>query len=103
MIDDKVERHSRHIYDIYCLLPYIKLDISFKELIEDVRIDRKQGKKSYSAQDNISVTSILEEIINTKYYKKDYEEITEKLLSYNVSYEEAIKSIITIKDSKIFG
>ena len=39
---------------------------------------------------------------NTEYYKKDYINSTEKLLSKPVSYNEAIKSLESIIESGVF-
>ncbi len=41
-------------------------------------------------------------MIDTNFFKKDYENITEKLLSKPVTYEEAIKSLETIIASGVF-
>ena len=55
-----------------------------------------------SAQDKYNIQNILNEIINTNYYKDDYEKITENLLIKKVNYETAINSIKLIVDSSIF-
>lgn len=106
-ICDYMERNitsgnSRHIYDIYKILPKVKLDENLKELVNEVRKDRKVNKNCISAQDGISVTSILRKIIDTQYFKKDYEENTENLLSKYVDYEDAIRGIEKIIESDIF-
>ncbi len=102
MIANKNKRLSRHIYDIYKLLSIVKLDNRLKELIRKVREDRKKGTKCYSAKDDVSVNKLLEKIIETNFYKKDYLESTEKLLSVHVSYEECIKALKKVIESKIF-
>ena len=102
MIDGKTERNSRHIYDLSRLLTYVTLDNKLKNLIKKVREDRKSGTKCYSAQDNINISKLLRKIIDTEYYKKDYEESTEKLLSKTVAYEDAIKALETIIESGVF-
>lgn len=102
MIDGKTERNSRHIYDLSRLLTYVTLDNELKNLIKKVREDRKSGTKCYSAQDNINISKLLRQIIDTEYYKKDYEESTEKLLSKTVAYEDAIKALETIIESGVF-
>ena len=96
------ERNSRHIYDIYRILPQIKLDDSLKELIKCVREDRKVSKNSVSAQDGMSINDILSEIIDKRFYEKDYYDSTSKLLFKETSYEETIMSLKTIIDSKTF-
>ena len=102
MLDNKTKRNSRHIYDLSQLLTRVVLDNNIKNLIIEVRKDRKSGTKCYSAQDGVSVSLLLQQIIDTNYFKDDYENVTKKLLSINVSYEEAIKSLKTIIASGIF-
>lgn len=102
MISGKTERLSRHIYDIYQLLKMIKLDESLKPLINEVRELRKSHSNCYSAQDGIDINILLQQIIDRDYYKEDYNDITKKLLSKEVSYEEVIKGLEQIIESKIF-
>lgn len=102
MIDNKTERQSRHIYDLSRLLPLVPLDNKLKVLINEVRENRKNGTKCYSAQDGVSVSQLLQKMIDTEFYKKDYENITEKLLSKPVSYEEAISALQKIIESGVF-
>lgn len=102
MLDNKTERHSRHIYDLSRLLTLVTLDDNLKALIKEVREDRKPGTKCYSAQDGVSVPKLLRQMIDTEFFKKDYEDSTEKLLSKPVTYEEAIKALETIIASGVF-
>lgn len=102
MLDNKTERQSRHIYDLSRLLTLVKLDDNLKALIKEVREDRKLGTKCYSAQDGVSVPNLLRQMIGTEFFKKDYEDSTEKLLSKSVTYEEAIKAIEMIIASDVF-
>lgn len=102
MLDNKAERQSRHIYDLSRLLTLVKLDDNLKALIKEVRENRKLGTKCYSAQDGVSVPNLLRQMIDTEFFKKDYEDSTEKLLSKPVTYEEAIKAIEMIIASDVF-
>lgn len=102
MLDNKTERQSRHIYDLSRLLTLVTLDDNLKALIKEVREDRKPGTKCYSAQDGVSVPKLLRQMIDTEFFKKDYEDSTEKLLSKPVTYEEAIKALETIIASGVF-
>ncbi len=102
MLDDKKERHSRHIYDLSRLLTLVTLDDNLKTLVNEVREDRKSNAKCYSAQDGVSVPKLLRQMIDTKFFKKDYEDNTEKLLSKSVTYEETIKALETIIVSGVF-
>lgn len=102
MLDSKTERQSRHIYDLSRLLTLVDLDDSLKTLIKEVREERKSGAKCYSAQDGVSITLLLQKMIDTEFFKKDYEDSTVKLLSKPVSYEEASAALKTIIENRVF-
>ena len=102
VIGERILRHSRHVYDLSRLLTRVNLDEKLKELVKDVRADRKPHALCYSAQDGFNVPKMLRKIIDEKIYKSDYENITEKLLSIPVSYEEAIKALELIIASGVF-
>ncbi len=102
MIDNKTQRQSRHIYDLSRLITFVKLDEDLKILIKEVRRDRKAGTKCYSAQDGVNVTKLLRQMIDTEFFKKDYEDSTEKLLTKPVTYDEAITAIVAIIESGVF-
>lgn len=102
MLENKIEKRSRHIYDIYCLVSHVKLDENLKLLVKEVRNERIRSIKAYSAQEDINIPELLHQIIEKNVYKNDYNDITVKLLSKPVSYEKAIKSIEIISNSGIF-
>lgn len=102
MISNKTERLSRHIYDIYQLLGKIKLDDDLKPLINEVRNLRKSHTNCYSSKDGVKINELLHQIIDTDYYKEDYINVTEKLLSKNIKYEEVILGLQQIIESKVF-
>lgn len=92
----EVNRNSRHIYDLYKINQMINLkDSSLKTLINEVREDRKRSDRSISAKDGFNINECLIKIVNSNFFKKDYEEITSKLLTKYVDYE---TSIIVLKD-----
>ena len=98
------ERNSRHIYDIAKLLTKVNaFDGTLQVLVSNVRNDRKRNRTCLSAQDGVDVPEVLKSIINTEFFKKDYDETTLKLLSKPISYEDAIKSLQTVIDSEIFS
>ena len=94
--------YSRHIYDLYRLLPVVVLDDKLKELVKEVREDRKTHERCYTAQDKYDIPSILQQIIDEKTYYQDYENITKKVLFDGVSYEEAITALQKIIESGVF-
>ena len=50
----------------------------------------------------MNINNLLQQVINIDYYKEDYNNITKKLLSKEVSYEEVVKGLEQIIESKIF-
>lgn len=54
-MNNLVRKHSRHIYDIYKLLPLVKLNDEFKNLVEEVRQVRKTSSIYLSAQDGVNM------------------------------------------------
>ena len=101
-IQGETIRQSRHIYDIAKLLTRVKLDSSLHSLIESVRTDRKANKTCVSAQDGVNVPDILQNIIDKKIFRKDYEDTTLKLLTKPYSYDEAITCLHEIIKSNLF-
>ena len=97
------ERNSRHIYDLSRLLTKIDMnDEGLKPLIANVRANRKTNKTCVSAQDGVNVPILLHEIKEKEFFKKDYIDTTEKLLIKLVSYDEAIKALSVIIQSRLF-
>lgn len=101
-VGEKIERNSRHIYDLSRLLTKVSLDENLKELVKDVRTDRKPHALCYSAQDGANVPQILAEIVKSGIYREDYETITKIMMFKYVPYEEAIKALETIIASGVF-
>ena len=102
-LQDKIKRHSRHIYDIYKILPIVSQDSDFKMLISEVRNIRKASAICPSAQEEISIPELLNTIIKEKVYRNDYINLTSKLLQEDISYETAITSISEIISSGMFN
>ena len=101
-LSNEPDRNSRHIYDIYQILTKVNLNDELKLLIQKVRNDRKTNKTCLSAQDDVDIPKLLERIISTKFYEKDYNKTTNKLLIKPVSYDETIKSLSIIIESGLF-
>lgn len=103
-IKDNVNKHSRHIYDLYKLLPQITFDDIFKQLVEDVRNERlKMPKMCPAAEAGIDINECLQVIVDKRIYEKDYDEITSYFQKERVDYDEAIGVIDKIINSKMFG
>lgn len=101
-LQGKVQRHSRHLYDIYKLLPLVSLNGEFKELIWAVRTIRSQSNICPSAKADVSITNLLTRIIDEDAYKSDYNALTMQLLNEDVRYDTAIEALKEIVKSKVF-
>ena len=101
-LSDAVQEHSRHIYDIFKLSDIVSLDANLKQLVSEVFDERKPHEQCRSAKDGIDMNVLLQEIIDKDIYKKDYENITEKMLFEDVPYSTAIKTLQKIVDYKLF-
>lgn len=97
------KKHSRHIYDIYKILPSISLNEYFRALIKDVRKAQAQTKICPSAQPDVDVSEMLNLLIEDEIYKDDYIKITSRILEEDISYDMAIKAVKDIADSKMFS
>ena len=97
-LSDRIQEHSRHLYDLYKLYPLVNIDDDFYELFEEVRTIRKESEICHSAKDDISPRKILEEIIAKDIYKFDFNRITLNLLYEQVSYEDTIDNLNKIKE-----
>ena len=101
-LQNKIANHSRHIYDIYKLLPHIDFNDDFSKLIFDVREARKTSPICVSSDEKYKISELLNEIINNEIYKKDYQNITEKILEEPIDYETSISALKKIIEKNIF-
>lgn len=91
VILNKIERNSRHLYDICQLLNRVELNEQLDVLIDIVRDDRMNFKNNPSAQLEYNIPSLIRDIIKNRYYESDYKNITKKLLYENMSYDYVIE------------
>jgi hypothetical protein len=94
-LSNRINRQSRHLYDLHKILPHIQMDEDLRNLFGEVRVawnNRKGNKEWEAAEDVEDLPKLLKEIISKEVYKSDYENVTEKLLFDDVSYEEVIGS-----------
>ena len=99
----KSRRLSRHIYDIHKILPLIKFDEQFKELLQKVREIRCSLDICPSARPEININKLLEEICDKNFFKLDYEGITQFFIFDNIKYKEAKTSLQKIIKSGVFA
>ncbi len=101
-LQDKVQKHSRHLYDIYKLFSLVPQDEAFKKLVGEVREVRAQSSICPSAQPGVDVPALLKKLISEKVYKSDYDNLTMQLLEEQVAYTVVIKTLTRIAESGIF-
>ena len=89
-LQDMQDRDSRHLYDIAKLFPKVEINDELEALIDEVREDRMHSRNNPSAQPKHNIPEMLKEIINSRFYESDYNNITKKLLYEDVPYDEAI-------------
>ncbi len=99
----EVERHSRHLYDIYKIVSSIGITEELVRLIPAVRAVRSELTICPSAKADVCVTDILKEIVENGVYRDDYNNITLGLLFVPETYDTVIQSIKQLADSGIFG
>jgi len=102
-LQNKTEKHSRHLYDIYKLLPLVPQDDSFKKLVKEVRQVRALSLVCPSAKPDVDVVELLRKIISENIYKSDYENITENLLEEDLNYETVISALKQIAENGMFA
>lgn len=101
-LQGKITRHSRHLYDIYKLLPYIQFNRDFENLVHEVRELRATSSICLSAASNVNISELLKQIIAQEFYKNDYDMLTLGLLNEKISYNTVVESLKIIIQSKVF-
>lgn len=98
-----INKHSRHIYDLYMLIPKITFDEDFRKLVKAVRNERqKKLVMCPSSQDGVNINEILGEIVTKEIYKKDYDAITSYFQKTRIDYEKAIDVVKKIIAQRVF-
>ncbi len=102
-LQNKTEKHSRHLYDIYKLLPLVPQDDSFKKLVKEVRQVRVLSPVCPSAKPDVDILELLKRIISENVYKSDYKDITANLLEEDLNYETVIPALKQIAENGMFA
>ena len=74
-----------------------------KDLIDDVREERSKSHMCLSASEHNDVSMILKEIVDTNFFKKDYEDVTMKLLNKKISYNDAVAILLNVSKEGLFS
>lgn len=101
-MQDKVKKHSRHVYDIYKLHRIVPQTEEFKKLVREVRDVRALNSICPSAQPGENIPKLLNYLVDNNVYKDDYEAVTSRILEEQISYETAVQALRTIAGSGMF-
>ncbi|MDO4283945.1 MAG: nucleotidyl transferase AbiEii/AbiGii toxin family protein [Eubacteriales bacterium] len=87
-LQDKPRRNARHLYDIYKLASRVEINDSFIKLVEEVRAHRVTLgiEIAPAAPSNINILELANKICTEDFYKDDYRDTTQKLISENIEY-----------------
>ena len=101
-LQEKTARNSRHIYDLYMLLPKIKMDSEFRNLIHEIREQRMKMPYCPSAEPGINISELLKKIVEEEVYRSDYERITAYFQNKPLPYDTAIEAVEKIIREDVF-
>ena len=96
-LSNKCSKHSRHIYDISKLLDVVPLDKELDDLYLAVRNMRQKIDICYSAKENVKLYNLIEQIIDSNYFEKDYITLTSQLLYDDYDYKTCHESLIKLQ------
>ena len=102
-LSNKVDQHSRHLYDIYKITEYTMPNTSLAGLVQEVRSLWEPLPVCPSAKTGVCINDILTEIVDKEIYRNDYETITSRFLFTYLPYETAIDGIKEIISRGYFG
>ena len=102
-MESKPDRNSRHVYDLCKLTKEIRFDDELREVIEAVRTERRAMHKCPSSAEDTDVSRLLTEIVDSNFYRADYEGITKQLLHEELSYKTSAAALTEIAGSGIFS
>ena len=96
------KRYSRHLYDIYKLTPMMEFNDDFAQLVREIREHRAKMSICPSAKEDVDVPAIIMEFCDNSFYLEDYQAITSYFAADFVSYEDVIKNVKWLAESKFF-
>jgi hypothetical protein len=99
-LSGRVERNSRHLYDLFKLSEIINVNTLYP-LIKEVKECRKNNPSCLSCNDGIIIKEIIQKIINEKYYENDYINITSKLIDQNEREKYTYDFVIKLLDDML--
>lgn len=97
-LTEKTNGYSRHLYDLYKIMPKITFDEAFYKLFEEVREIRAKDRNCPSANDGQDLKEILTRINDEDYFENDFKSVTMGLLFEDVSYAQVKGNLKQIVD-----
>jgi hypothetical protein len=102
-LEGKYNRYSRHIYDIHMIWSsgILNQEILRSIVIDVVKDRQRYGNRNKSCQPGLKPIEILKNVIESKVYKDDFENVTSQFIYKPVEYDTCIDSLKEIIDSNI--
>lgn len=97
-LTEKTNGYSRHLYDLYKIMPKITFDETFYKLFDEVREIRANDRNCPSANDGQDLKEILTRIYDEDYFENDFKSVTMGLLFEDVSYAQVKGNLKQIVD-----
>lgn len=97
-LTEKTNGYSRHLYDLYKIMPKITFDETFCKLFDEVREIRAKDRNCPSAKDGQDLKEILTRIYDEDYFENDFKSVTMGLLFEDVSYAQVKGNLKQIVD-----
>lgn len=101
-LQGKSKRYSRHLYDIYKLIPLIEVNDGFAVLVREVREHRSKMRICPSADETVDVPAVILEFCDNSFYREDYQSITDYFAEDTVPYDDVIGQMRTLAASNLF-
>ena len=98
---NKSTRLSRHLYDLHKLFTHINIE-EVTTLLPDIQQLRSKIELCPSAKQNVDIKKVLNDIINSDYYKKDYKNVTSLLIYDDTSYNNCVETLKEISETITF-
>ena len=86
------------MYDLCKLLDHVSMDNELMSLMATVRRQRFGGFRTPSANEGVSLSATLRELVANDAYRGDYEKVSAPLLYEKLPYEQAAAAVLTIAD-----
>ncbi len=103
-LNHNLEGYSRHIYDIYKIIPHIKLNEDLRRLFNETREELiTRDKRSISASREYDINSLLIEIIDKEVYRSDYTNTFGTVIFDHTTYDECVQGLKELIKSNVLG